>query len=121
MGCQLVSATYLIGTIAALALMFGGMIMIMGMLLIELVLVPRHRRTTGSELITPSPPLPGQTAGMVGLCLIWPWFHRRTGTVITIDKAARLWRWIAIATISAGGVFLVSMPFVYLFIPEGNS
>lgn len=115
----MVNVTYTIGTIAAFGFMAGGLIMIAGMFSIELILVPLHRRRTGLELISPVPPLPGQTAGMVGLCLIWPWFHKRTGNVITIDKAARIWRWIAITTIWAGCVFLISMPLGYFFLPEG--
>ena len=72
--------------------------------MIELVLMPIHRRRTGQELIEPLPPLPGQAAGLTGLFLIWPKTNR-SGYVITIDKAPRFWRWIVISTTWAGLIF----------------
>ena len=100
----MVSASDLIAALVAFAFMGCGLIFIVGTFMIELVLMPIHRRRTGQELIEPLPPLPGQAAGLTGLFLIWPKTNR-SGYVITIDKAPRFWRWIVISTTWAGLIF----------------
>ena len=98
------SASDLIFATVAFGFALGGLIFIVGTFMIELVLMPIHRRRTGQELIEPLPPLPGQAAGLTGLFLIWPKTNR-SGYVITIDKAPRFWRWIVISTTWAGLIF----------------
>ncbi|MCG8598330.1 MAG: hypothetical protein MI785_28700 [Kiloniellales bacterium] len=95
----------------------GGLIFIVGTFMIELVLMPIHRRRTGQELIEPLPPLPGQAAGLTGLFLIWPKTNR-SGYVITIDKAPRFWRWIVISTTWAGLIFGVCLIIGLIVMPE---
>lgn len=113
----MVSASDLIAALVAFAFMGCGLIFIIGTFMIELVLMPIHRRQTGQELIEPLPPLPGQAAGLTGLFLIWPKTNR-SGYVITIDKAPRFWRWIVISTTWAGLIFGVCLIIGLIVMPE---
>ena len=111
------SVSDLIVALAAFGFAVGGLIFIVGTFMIELVLMPIHRRRTGQELIEPLPPLPGQAAGLTGLFLIWPKTNR-SGYVITIDKAPRFWRWIVISTTWAGLIFGVCLIIGLIVMPE---
>ena len=113
----MVSASDLIAALVAFAFMGCGLIFIIGTFMIELVLMPIHRRRTGQELIEPLPPLPGQAAGLTGLFLIWPKTNR-SGYVITIDKAPRFWRWIVISTTWAGLIFGSGFIIGLIIMPE---
>ena len=98
------SVSDLIAAAVMIAFFASGLLMILGIILIEWIYMPIHRRRTGQELIEPVQPLPGQSALIAGTCFIWPKTNR-SGYVITIDKAPRFWRWIVISTTWAGLIF----------------
>jgi hypothetical protein len=105
---------------AIVALIWGVscLVGIVGVFFIEWVLMPWHRRRTGSELIEPIPPGVGAAALTLGHCLVSPWFQRRTGHVIMIDLAPRWWRWIVLATTWAEFGFVVSFVVAVLLKPD---
>ena len=94
------------------------LIVIVGSILIDRVLIPRHRERTGRDLIEPPMPLPFLSALYAGMDVIAPRLNRSPATV-TIDKAPRAWRRLTVAVAVAVWLGIASLIVGLLLIPEG--
>lgn len=110
--------SYMIGITAAGIGILATFVALAGAFLVEWVLLPRHRRRTGLELITPVSPLPGQAAVEAGLLIICPRLLKFSHQVSTIDKAPRVWRWVVVVSTLAGFAAFASMALALVFLPE---
>jgi hypothetical protein len=74
-------------------------------ILVDWILVPRHRRLTGQELV--EPPQPSlMTATAAGTGLLAPRLTRRAGLKVTIALAPGLWRTVTIVSAISAWTFM---------------
>jgi hypothetical protein len=95
----------------------------LGIFLVDLVLLRRHRRRTGRELVEPVAPYPGMAAQIAGLDALAPRLSRRIflGYKTTIDLAPRGWRRLTVISTIALWVGLLAMLLAWLIMPEMSS